>query len=1253
VDFQFPSVSNRVYTLEQRDSLLSGQWQEVDAYRFVPGTGTTVTYRKSAVLPLGGVPRFYRLRVDPLLQQSSAELVFFTFTEQTDTPDRVDARLASSTMTISSGSLVFNAANEDSWTGSGVFYAQGTSGFSATDAATAKNFSFTLSAQETPGFSVTNLSFLARATSAGPERVGVLINDVLVFEAPLPANQTTAFSAAVTNAVDLTQAVVRVAGWLDGSRGSSGGGQMHIDDVRLDGLVLSSRDLSSEVPVVTTPVSTEITEISARIGATISDNFSRTILERGIYWSTNATFALTNATQVAEPGEFGEGAFDLLVQNLPIGQTVHYVAYASSSAGTGYSEINSFATLSNVELAAYNFDLGSLTPTIERSVLTGQPAALSSGLTISTNWTAGDAAAWEALGGAIPYLERSGGWTATNAESAQAFEFVLDSDPGWLMTVTNLSFLARVTPAGPAAIGGIVNGELITQRNISDTDGVVEVNVPVPGGLAYTDVSQLTFRIAGWQNGSRTSSGGGAFRIDNVRIEGFMSVGVNTETPTVTNTVLAATAGDQAQVTATLLDNGGSTIVERGIYWSTTPGFVPPAEGIKVSEVNGSYPLGDFTMRLNQLPPDSTIYVVAFARNVVGEGYAAPFSFSTDPTAANVLAMYGFTDSQYTPQQRHPTLLATHLVSDDRKPAIVSSVTAFDATAPLAQITGRMDATTVADSRHYVFTLDSYSGATHTITNIRFLARTPEADGPSALSVTIDNGAPVFTTNMPVDQLITVNVPVTGEVAKALSQIRIHGWDNGSRSTAGSSALQIDEVVVLGSTSGSVIPSTTTGRRVRLASVNVQVGLDSNDRPNDLQALRATLERLDADVVTFQELRVGDSNAWVTLGQELGYTHFALAPNDYIDNSNPPGFYSRFPITDVAAVREPEGARELTRALFRVTVDVPDTDYPLVAWGVHLKASNEPADQFRRAVETLRLMADIEAYVASNPTHVAYAVLGDFNADVFAQPQAVSFSSLPAGLPSTYVLGNDVVSPVAYARFPDDRMVRGSLVLERAAMAQANGLAVYTFDGSGFLSSLDYVYLSPALAAMHPQGEIYNSALDGAYPGLPKAGDPLAPNISLDSSDHLPIFVDLYLTTNGVGGAGAPASTRVASDSVTDAGDSVMASSVPDAKASAGAAPLLSTDLSLLDRQAQLASTAAGTRLELIRQPDGAVWIRFPTAVGVVYHVEYRDGLAATESWQPLPNTPVVTGDGAHAVAVDPADPPPPSGLRLYRVRLE
>jgi len=312
--------------------------------------------------------------------------------------------------------------------------------------------------------------------------------------------------------------------------------------------------------------------------------------------------------------------------------------------------------------------------------------------------------------------------------------------------------------------------------------------------------------------------------------------------------------------------------------------------------------------------------------------------------------------------------------------------------------------------------------------------------------------------------------------------------------------------------------------------------------------------------------------------------------------------------------------------------------------------------QFRRAIEAIRVVQDIDAYRAANTAHVEFIVLGDLNADFFTQAQTASFSEAwynenASAFPASFQLGNDIPFPVQYAWYPDDRYAQSEHGLYRPIITQADGKGIYSFLNSSFISRLDYFYVSEALAAKRPAGEIYHSKHDGAFPGLPKTGEPLPADTSWTSSDHLPVFIDIHMSDALTASEFAETATTFSDESSTRDEDgattTTMTITVDDDDETR-------IDSEFVPRRApmNLMEVAEVTRLEIIPLPDGRVELRFPSETGFLYTIESVSGIGNGVAWVVLGEHEYIPGTGEPIARVD--DRPVSDGvLRFYRVRVE
>lgn len=304
---------------------------------------------------------------------------------------------------------------------------------------------------------------------------------------------------------------------------------------------------------------------------------------------------------------------------------------------------------------------------------------------------------------------------------------------------------------------------------------------------------------------------------------------------------------------------------------------------------------------------------------------------------------------------------------------------------------------------------------------------------------------------------------------------------------------------------------------IRVATFNVgahfnetffDYGLGAPDTP-DHQTVRAILARIDADVVALQEIHSADLSGSPSdvqvLAASLGYSHLYVAPAvNTFDTTFRVAFMSRFPFISTLAIDSPPGAKELTRRHPAVKVDVPGTDNDPVIISAHLKAGTSLTDRFRRAVEMRRLTGYLTSSGLTFDDN--FIVLGDFN------PSSINatFNELPAGLPGSYVLGNDITFPVTYSVDPLVYFTTPGAVKAAAYQLDGSTSTFNTLSPGG--PELDLILVSPAITARPLHTEIYNSALDLTNDGgLPKSGSPLAANTSAIASDHYPVFADFGL----------------------------------------------------------------------------------------------------------------------------------------------
>ncbi|HOZ13547.1 MAG TPA: fibrobacter succinogenes major paralogous domain-containing protein [Tenuifilaceae bacterium] len=107
--------------------------------------------------------------------------------------------------------------------------------------------------------------------------------------------------------------------------------------------------------------------------------------------------------------------------------------------------------------------------------------------------------------------------------------------------------------------------------------------------------------------------------------------GILTTTPltTVIPTVITSNAinitNSSATIGGNITSDGGSTILERGVYWGTVPNPVINGSKLVIENSNASY-----SLTINSLSESTKYYIIAYAINNIGEAQGDEISFTTN-----------------------------------------------------------------------------------------------------------------------------------------------------------------------------------------------------------------------------------------------------------------------------------------------------------------------------------------------------------------------------------------------------------------------------------------------------------------------------------------------------------------------------------------------------------------------------------------------------------------------------------------------
>jgi hypothetical protein len=339
-----------------------------------------------------------------------------------------------------------------------------------------------------------------------------------------------------------------------------------------DGPARNSHSTLSEFapPNVDNPSISVVTDTTATLGGEVTFTNKSTVTERGIYWSTTDGFTPPGqGTKVSSSGAWGTGTFSNSVSGLPESDIIYFMPFAVNSLGAGYAGQASFQT---------------------------EPTSPASGVTFSN----------------IEYNQMQINWSGNG--SGDGVIVVLKKD--------------SAVDAGPSdgtehtANTGFGSGEDLGSANYvvyrSNGSSVVVTGLE----------SETTYYVAVYAYAGSGSGIAGINYKQNLPATGSQITPPGppiVEFPTA-SAIGPTTATLGGEVTAT----NGSSIIERGIYWSTLDGFTPPGQGTKVSST-GTWGTGTFSNLVTGLPESELVYYRALAANSSGEGYSVQAAFQTEP----------------------------------------------------------------------------------------------------------------------------------------------------------------------------------------------------------------------------------------------------------------------------------------------------------------------------------------------------------------------------------------------------------------------------------------------------------------------------------------------------------------------------------------------------------------------------------------------------------------------------------------------
>ena len=411
-------------------------------------------------------------------------------------------------------------------------------------------------------------------------------------------------------------------------------------------------------PVVTTPTSTDVTASMATLGGHVTSDGGAAITERGIVFSATATnnnpiIGGTGATKVTTSGT--TGVYTVPVSDLSANRGYSFKAYATNSAGTTYTSVGTFTTLSappmvttptSTGVTASTATLGGNVTSDGGLVITERGVVYSATIT-NNNPTIGGTGVTKVMASGTTGVFTSA-VTGLSAGTSYSFKAYATNSVGTTYTsvgtFTTLAPPTVTTPtttgvtASTATLGGHVTsdgGALITERGVIYSATATN-NDPIIGGTGVTKVTSsgttgvFTIPVSGLS--AITDYSFKAYATNSLGTI-YTSVGTFT-TLAAPPTVMTPTSTGVTASTATLGGNvtsvGSAVITERGVVYSATAtNNDPTIAGIGVTKVTTTGTTGVFTVPVSGLGGNTGYSFKAYATNAVGTAYTSASTFTT------------------------------------------------------------------------------------------------------------------------------------------------------------------------------------------------------------------------------------------------------------------------------------------------------------------------------------------------------------------------------------------------------------------------------------------------------------------------------------------------------------------------------------------------------------------------------------------------------------------------------------------------
>ena len=399
------------------------------------------------------------------------------------------------------------------------------------------------------------------------------------------------------------------------------------------------------LPTVTTTAASSVTETSAVTGGNVTSDGNASVTERGVVYATTQNPTTAN-TKVASGS--GTGSFVCNLSGLQPNTKYYVRAYAINSKGTAYGEEITFITNKSISLPIVT--TAAVTSVTETSAVTGgnvtsdgNASVTERGVVYSTNpnpvitnlsntirpcgsGTGEFTYTITGLQANTKYYVRA--YAKNDAGTAYGEEISFTTNKQVVLPTVTTTSATSVTESS-AVTGGNVTSDgnaTVTERGVvyATTQNPTTANTKVASGSGtgsfVCNLSGLQPNTTYYVRAYATNSKGTAYGTQ-VTFTTSKSISL----PTVTTTIVSSIRFNYAMTGGNVTSEGGASVTDRGVVYSTTKNPTT-ASATKVASGNG---VGVFTTPLENLSPNTTYYVRAYATNASGTAYGTELTFTT------------------------------------------------------------------------------------------------------------------------------------------------------------------------------------------------------------------------------------------------------------------------------------------------------------------------------------------------------------------------------------------------------------------------------------------------------------------------------------------------------------------------------------------------------------------------------------------------------------------------------------------------